>query len=249
MSGLRSAVHFLSRPSAIAKRLSRQQLISGLVVKLAIAYLWFVRWSGRWRIENAEPFISQVAAGDPVIVCFWHGRIILMPRLRGLPVKVVVSAHRDGMQAARVMRYRASDMIVGSTTRGGAVALIEVVRTVRQGTPVAFTPDGPRGPRMRAAAGAVIAAKRSGAPLVPVSGSVSRRRVLNSWDSFVLPLPFARGIIRFGAPIHVPSDANTDEVERARQQLEDAMNALTRELDSELGVAPVEPARLAGSAV
>ena len=248
MSGLRSAVLFLSRPSEIAKRLSRQEWVSELSVGLAIAYLWFVRWSGRWRIENAEPFLSQVTAGNPVIVCFWHGRLILMPRIRGLPIKVVVSAHRDGMRAARIMRYGPSELIVGSTRRGGAAALIEVVRTVRQGIPVVFTPDGPRGPRMRATAGAVIAAKRSGAPLVPVSGSVSRCRVLNSWDRFVLPYPFARGIIRFGAPILVPAGANADEVEHTRQQLEDAMNALTRELDSELGVAPVEPARPAGSA-
>jgi lysophospholipid acyltransferase (LPLAT)-like uncharacterized protein len=117
-----------------------------------------------------------------------------------------------------------------------------MVRALKRGEYMGITPDGPRGPRMRATPGAATAARLSGAVLLPVSYSATRRRVLGSWDRFVVPLPFSRGIIRVGAPIEVPRDTDDAGLEAVRQKLEVDLINLTMALDSELGVAPVEPA-------
>jgi hypothetical protein len=101
---------------------------------------------------------------------------------------------------------------------------------------------------MRATAGVVRAARIAGVPLVPVTFAVSRRRVLSSWDRFVLPLPFARGVIAIGAPIEVADDAGPDAMERVRGELEAALNDLTREADARFGFAPIGPA-LADAAI
>jgi lysophospholipid acyltransferase (LPLAT)-like uncharacterized protein len=117
-----------------------------------------------------------------------------------------------------------------------------MVRALKRGEYMGITPDGPRGPRMRAAPGATAAARLSGAVLLPVSYSAARRRVLNSWDRFVVPLPFSRGIIRLGTAIEVPRDADEAQLEATRHRLESELISLTTALDTELGVDPVDPA-------
>jgi 1-acyl-sn-glycerol-3-phosphate acyltransferase len=95
---------------------------------------------------------------------------------------------------------------------------------------------------MRAGKGVVRTARLAGVPLLPVTYAASRRRVLRSWDRFVLPLPFARGVIRIGAPIEVPANADDDDIERIRGHLESTLNDMTRELDARYGLAPITPA-------
>ena len=107
---------------------------------------------------------------------------------------------------------------------------------------VGITPDGPRGPLMRAKGGAVLVAQQSGAPLVAVSGSVKRARLLATWDRFLLAWPFNRGVILFGEPILVAPDAKLEELEVARRRLEADLNRLTAEADRLCGKATVEPA-------
>lgn len=234
---------------ASARRLARHPLAVAVLSLLAAGYIRLVWLTGRWRIENAETATEMVRAGQPFIGCFWHGRMLMIPnawRMRA-PMRILISRHRDGLFISRTLRYLGIGTIAGSSSRGGAAALMSIVRALRGGEYVGITPDGPRGPRMRAAPGAVAAAKLSGAPLVPVSYSASRRRILSSWDRFMLPLPFARGIVRIGAPIEVPQSADENELERVRRQLEETLIALTQTLDAELGVQVVEPAAETGA--
>ncbi len=205
-------------------------------------WLELVWLTGRWRVENLDVVAGMVSAGQPVIICLWHGRLLLAPRLRGVSLTALVSLHRDGQLGARVMRYRGIGMIPGSTARGGGPALREVVRAARRGEAVVITPDGPRGPRMRASAGAVVAAKLAGAMLVPTAAGISRRRIVGKWDRFVIPLPFARGVVRFGGPITVPKTAGATDIEAVRVKLENELIAMTQAVDNELGVEVVQPA-------
>lgn len=229
---------------AAARNLMRSPAAGAVLSWLAANYIRLVWITGRWRVENTETVKRMVDAGQPFIACFWHGRMLMLPcAWRHKPrLSVLISQHRDGLLISRAIRNLGLGTIAGSSSRGGAGALAAMVRTLKRGEYVGITPDGPRGPRMHAAPGAVAAARLSGALLLPMSYSASRCRILSSWDRFMVPLPFTRGIIRMGEPIAVPRDADADTVEQVRRRLEQDLVALTAALDTELGVEKVEPA-------
>ena len=79
-----------------------------------------------------------------------------------------------------------------------------------------FTPDGPRGPRYQVQPGLVLVAKRTGAPILPMTFGAQWKRVLTSWDAFLLPLPFSRIVVVYGEPIYVPADASAADLEAKR---------------------------------
>ena len=231
-----------------AKQFLRHPVVVDLAGRIAARYVRIVWAWSRWQIDDAESLDELTAAGRPAIICFWHGRMLIVLKLafglRPGRVTALTSRHRDGVLIARMLRYLGIGSIAGSTGRGGAPALIGTVRLLRRGESVIFTPDGPRGPRMRAASGAVVAAKLSGIPLLPVAGGLTPCRILRTWDRFLLPLPlpFSRGMLRIGKPIEVPADAGREELDRLRQRLEDEMIRLGRDVDTALGLPVTEPA-------
>ena len=210
-----------------------------------VAFYIRVAWRfGKWTIENEDIAARFIAAKRPFIACFWHGRLLMMACAWQYPAKmhIVISRHRDGRFIARAMDHLGISTIAGSSSEGGRAALRDMLQALARGEYVGVTPDGPRGPRMRAGKGVVRAARLASVPLLPVTYAASRRRVLRSWDRFVLPLPFARGVIRIGAPIEVPANADDDDVERIRAHLESTLNDMTRDLDARYGLAPIAPA-------
>lgn len=206
-------------------------------------YIRLVRLTGRWRIEGEHIPESFRTAGKPFIIAFWHGRLMMMPYCwqRTDLVKMLISGHRDGRLISQTVRYFAIESIVGSTTRGGAQAMRHLIRLLRGGSVVGITPDGPRGPRMRVGEGTIALARLSGAPIVPATFSASRRRVMRSWDRFVLALPFARGVFLWGQPIDVPRDADEETLEASRRELERAMNNLADRADGMMGQEVIAP--------
>ena len=206
-------------------------------------YIRFVRWTGRWRIEGEDIPESFHKAGKPFIHCFWHGRLLMMPycwRRADLTV-VLTSSHRDGRLISRTVKHFDIDSVEGSTGKGGAQATRRLIKLLREGGIVGITPDGPRGPRMRVSEGTIALARLSGAPILPTTYSSSRRRIMGSWDYFVLALPFSRGVFLWGDPIEVPRDADAAMLEAKRTEVEDAMNALTDRADAMMGQPRVEP--------
>lgn len=228
-----------------ARRLIRHPVMGAILSWIAARYIRLVWRTGRWRIENAEIVDRLIADRRPFIACFWHGRMLMIPNAwqYDARISILISQHRDGVFISRTLNHLGVGTIAGSSSRGGGGALVAMVRTLKRGEYVGITPDGPRGPRMRAAPGAAAAARLSGAVLLPVSYSATRRKVLSSWDRFVLPFPFTRGIVRVGQPIEVARDADETALEKARARLEAELISLTDALDSELGVDRIEPAK------
>ncbi len=110
-----------------------------------------------------------------------------------------------------------------------------MLKYIRANEYVAITPDGPRGPAMRASTGIISTARLSGAPIVPITYATRRRRLMQTWDRFHLPLPFSEGIFIWGEPLTVPTDADEAALEAARALLEARLNALTAEADRRMG--------------
>jgi hypothetical protein len=171
----------------------------GTRVLRGLARTWRVREVGR------EGWHERRTAGLPTVLALWHGQMLpLLWHHRDGDVRVLVSEHRDGEIITRVLRAFGFATVRGSTSRGGARALLELVRELRAGREVAVTPDGPRGPRHTYAPGALVAAQRAGAAVVGVAAHVDRAWRLGSWDAFEIPRPFARITIAYSAPRPVP---------------------------------------------
>lgn len=189
---------------------------------------------GTLRVElpgGLPPELTRPALA-PAIYAFWHRDLLPIAwYMRGQRVGILVSQHFDGewiTQAAQRMGYT---VFRGSSTRGGLSALAEMAQAVRSGLPVAFTADGPRGPRFVAKPGPVLLARMTGAPLYAIHARLPRAWVLQSWDRFQIPHPFSPLIGLWAGPIPVPAEAQRPEIEQGRLALEDALNRL-READS-----------------
>jgi lysophospholipid acyltransferase (LPLAT)-like uncharacterized protein len=224
--------------------------------RLMGGYLLFVGLTTRWTSVNraaVEPFWAP--DGGKVIICVWHGRFPLLHTMwsfkPGVPrPKMLISNSREGGIVAHTSRTVGAEVIRGSAgkpgkqSKGGVEAMLTMARYIEGGGVIAMTPDGPRGPRMRAKRGPVHLARNAGAPLIGAAWATSHCIVFkNSWDQFVLPLPFGNGAQVWGDPIAPPSpDASDAEIEAVRLQFEAEMNRIAAEADRLAGVTPISPA-------
>lgn len=228
----------------ITKRLLRSEPVRDALAFLAWAYVRFVERTTRWTVDDTRlrQLVDQDRGG---IAAFWHGRLMMLHRAwtpRPRPFHIMISQHRDGTFIAKAIERMNVHAIGADRKTGSMSAMRGLKRLIDRGAWIGITPDGPKGPRMRARGGAIKLAQLTGRPVLPVSIGLSRRRVIQSWDRFCLPLPFGRGEIRYGRPIEVPRDADPRTLERCRQELEHELNRLSAELDRRFGQTPIEPA-------
>ena len=231
--------------AGLFKRLSMSEWGHAALAWSAVQYLRIVKATNRWELRCPPESEALLEGRAPFVACFWHGRLAVMRAAwRDHPGRfhMLISGHRDGEVIAMAMRRLGFPVISGSSRRGGSSALRAMCQVLWDGGCVGVTPDGPRGPRMRAKLGAIKAAQAAGVPIVPVTGSVARCKVLNTWDRFVGADFFSRGVILFGEPMTVPKEADRAAMEALRAELEARLNALTREADEACGLKPVEPA-------
>lgn len=189
----------------------------------------------RWDVSGRERYDATWGAGDPVIFVLWHGRLLPCSFYhRGERLATLISQHRDGDYIAGVVEswwgFRA---IRGSSTRGGSAALRAIVRTLKRGTAVAITPDGPQGPRQRMKPGPLLAAQIAGVPIIPVSAS-GTGWWLGGWDRFLIPRPFTRIRLIYGEPMVVPREADAAAITSLSDELEERLNDVTRQADQDV---------------
>lgn len=186
-----------------------------------------VGWTTRFEIEGWENFEAASTDGHVPIHAAWHECICLGVYFwRQRRIVYMTSRSFDGEYIARFLRRFGFGAVRGSSSRGGARALIEMARLVRQGIQVGFTVDGPRGPRHVAQAGAVLLAKKTGQPILPFHVTAVRRRQISSWDRMQLPRPFTRARVEIAAPIYVARDADDVAVKAKRAELQRSLDEI-----------------------
>lgn len=199
----------------------------GLIPAVAVPVVRALCATLRMRVLGEEG-IPQ----GPVIFCGWHGKSLLFAnRFRGRGYYVIISHSNDGEMQASIFGRLGYRIIRGSTGRGGVRALAESIRALKQGHSMAMTPDGPRGPSGVVQEGVVAMAQKSGAALIPVGLDAIPKRCVNSWDRYMIPLPFGRASIVFGQPIWVPADVSPEGFEAKRLELQEAIFEADREAE------------------
>lgn len=226
------------------KKILKSRFVQEFICRLAWAYIWLVYYTTRWKIEGLEEIKKLNDANKPFIYVFWHGRLLMIAPFS--PVKrklnVVISTHNDGRLISRVMEHFGFHIISGSSNKSdGVAAFKDVLKALKNEEIVTITPDGPRGPRMRIGGNVIKIAQMTGVPIIPVTYSISRCKILRSWDRFMLAMPFARGVFIYGAPIMPCANKDKDALQEAGINLENKLNELTRRADEIVGINPVEP--------
>jgi lysophospholipid acyltransferase (LPLAT)-like uncharacterized protein len=189
----------------------------------------------RFEEVNSELLNPFLESGSPLIGAFWHGRLLMMPwaymNKKGRKLGFLVSPHRDGQIVGKALEHFGFRPILGSTKRGGSAALMEMGQVIREGYDVAIVPDGPRGPRCQAQFGVIELARRTGRPVIPLTFSASKKKIFGTWDRFLLPYPFSKGVFVWGEPIYVDPHADRAHIEEKRRFLERRLNELTEQAD------------------
>ncbi len=186
-------------------------------------------WVRTLRIEKI--FLSEPKF--PSIVAFWHGRMFLLPfalKEYSDRVAILISRHRDGELISNIVEKMGFKTIRGSTGvgKGGERAFLRMVDWLEKGGVVAITPDGPRGPVEVVKKGTAKLSMKTGVPIYPLTFSSSRKIHLNSWDRFLIPLPFSRCKVVLGEPI-LPEKFKDEE--SLRKEVELKLRSLTRKVD------------------
>jgi lysophospholipid acyltransferase (LPLAT)-like uncharacterized protein len=198
-------------------------------------YMRLVRVTGR--LDRPTP-----PQGGPFILATWHSRLFLLSYLRlgERPLIALISGNRDGQLISKIARMFGIYTVAGSSSRGGPKAIREMIRLSRDGHSIYITPDGPRGPAMRAQRGVVEIARLTGLPILPAAASTSSGGERDTWDRILVPYPFGRTVVRWGEPIRVGKNSN---VEAVCARVETALTELQQRADRACGRSPVAPGR------
>jgi lysophospholipid acyltransferase (LPLAT)-like uncharacterized protein len=213
------------------KRLGRAPITQTLLGRMLAAYLRLVKATNRWTFQPAHCF-DWFDRDAPYIIALWHGQHFLIPLGKRDKDRyaVLISRHGDGginAAAAEAFGIRAIRASGGKPDqmhrKGGVRGLREMLRALENGESVTLTADVPKKARV-AGIGIITLAKLSGRPIYPATVVTSRRIDFDSWDRASLGLPFGRGAIVIGEPLHVAADADEVMMEQARRALEIALD-------------------------
>lgn len=242
-----------ARPAIAAKRKRvrwhHRPMVRRFLAGLIAGYIRLVDRTGRWQVTFPPATAELVREGRPFIGAFWHGRLLMIyPAWRRLLAElgegqrrqpyVISSAHGDGQLIQLATSRFGLKTLWGSSRRGGAKVLVEAQRVLGEGDIIVMTPDGPRGPRMRAHPGVAYLAASAKVPVVPITFTARHQHTIKSWDRFMLAWPFSGGALAFGEPI--PPAAKGD-IESHRRHIEERMIAFARTVDLAEGMEPILP--------
>ncbi|HZW94056.1 MAG TPA: lysophospholipid acyltransferase family protein [Candidatus Eremiobacteraceae bacterium] len=202
----------------------RQRIVLRIII--AAGY-WFIRLIGpTLRVCVSREEGAQQSIGErPLIVSFWHACMIPATYIcRNIGVRVMSSYSYDGEYMGRIIRRFGFVAVKGSSSRNAVWALLGLRRALQEGWTVAFTLDGPRGPRCKVKPGPVALARSSGVPLSVFHMAVDRAWVLNTWDRLIIPKPFSRVLMRFGKLISVPPNVSDADLEVYQGELQDSLD-------------------------
>jgi lysophospholipid acyltransferase (LPLAT)-like uncharacterized protein len=183
----------------------------------------------RIRVIGGEIPRSFHEQGKGVINIFWHARLLMTPFCyTGKEAYVLISSHGDGEIVANVARCFRFHLVRGSSSKRGKEAFREMVRLSRNDRDLAITPDGPRGPAEVVKPGVAQVARFSGRPVIPLAFGASRAKRFASWDRFLVPYPFSRGVFVWGEPLYYREG---EEMGAFCRRIEEALRDTTRRAD------------------
>ena len=208
--------------------------------------LWMITWTGFLIIRALGPTLRFAVSWEdgspgslekrPLVYSFWHSCMLpAMYLWRNLQIRVLSSDSFDGEYTGRIMRKFGFVKVRGSSSRGAVRAVLGMRRELEAGWVVAFTIDGPRGPRHLVKPGPVVLARATGVPMAGFHIAVDKAWVLKTWDKLIIPKPFSRALMRVAREMPVPSDADESKQERYQAELQAALDRTRKFAEENVG--------------
>lgn len=204
-----------------------------------IPYFLFVvfhLWCFTLRINNKNPEGERYIRGKSgrYILTLWHGQIFyIFYHCRKLPdLYLLISPSQDGDILARLAQLMGYSVIRGSSFKKAVPSARSLIKVLRRQGNIAIIADGSRGPRLKVQPGLLQIAGMTETQVIPLAFSARHKWVLNSWDRFILPLPFARCTVKFGNPLHIGRQGGEPALREKQQELENSLNQLTSDCES-----------------
>ena len=215
------------------KKIFRTKLAYSIICWIGAKYIKFVSFTTKWSFINKKYVENLWKKNESFILCFWHGRLLMMPLSwnNKKKINVLISAHSDGQLLSKTVKYFDIKTIIGSSSKGGSEAIRNIIKSLKSGISIGMTPDGPRGPRMKINSAIIKIASLTGNKIVPLSYSVKKKIFLNSWDKFLVALPFGKGCFIWGKPIKIKKNISNNEDLKLSNKLEKILIKLTKEAD------------------
>ncbi|MBO0765381.1 MAG: lysophospholipid acyltransferase family protein, partial [Hyphomicrobiaceae bacterium] len=213
---------------------------------LVARYIRLVVTSSSQNEEMIEQF-QKHCHNHPALVAMWHGQFLLLPLIKqpGYETDIMLARHRDAELMGAVLRHFGMQLIRGAGSggrhrdRGGSYAFRAAVQALREGRSVGMTADVPgSGEARRVGLGVVMIARASGRPILPMAIATSRYLALNTWSRMTINLPWSRLGFAIGEAVHVPRDANPEDMETYRLAVERSLNAATARAYARAGADP-----------
>jgi lysophospholipid acyltransferase (LPLAT)-like uncharacterized protein len=210
----------------------------GLLSFIGWFFIFFVGRSLRFRVLGMDNVRSILQEGKPVIWALWHGRhFILVDQFKNYTMKsrkywcVMASRSRDGELLAQILAKCGYKTVRASSSKGATAGFLQLISIMEQGYDTVMAVDGPRGPREQVKSGVVLLAQKSRMPIIPITASAKRYKKLSSWDKYLIPYPFTQAVAVLGNPITIPTNADHEQLESYRLQLEQVLHQITQEAD------------------
>ncbi len=212
----------------------KKNLYKYLIPGILFIILYLIGKTLRVQIIDRNVENQLEKQGCAIIYTFWHGRMLYFPYLYRFSRKTTIlsSPSIDGEVVARTARFFGFSSIRGSSFKKGGSALLKLVRTIKAGKSVTLVGDGSRGPCYKVQKGIISLAYLTGAPILPVAYGAKNKIELNSWDHFILPLPFSRIKVMYGDPVYVGNNKNEKKSQSKIEELEKKLNKITRTVDT-----------------
>lgn len=213
----------------------RQRIVLSMIVAAGYSFIRLLGPTLRIAVSYEEG-AQQGLDVRPLIASFWHSCMIPASYIfRDMGIRVMSSFSYDGEYMGRIIRKFGFVAVKGSSSRNPVRALLGLRRALEQGWTVAFTLDGPRGPRHKVKPGPVALARSSGLAMTTFYAAVDKGWTLNSWDKMVIPRPFSRVLVRVGKLIPVPQEASDEDLARYNEELQATLDRVMAFAEQNVG--------------
>ena len=209
---------------------------------IGAAYIYFVYVSSKKKFINKDSFDKLISENESFIYALWHDQLLLSPLtwLSKKKINILISKHKDGDIIADLIRFHGFNSVRGSTNnpnkekeKNSVSNIRKILKSLKNNVSIGITPDGPRGPRHKVSEGTINIARISNKRILPMALAYKKKWILNTWDKFIIPMPFNEICIVWG----VPMDIKIEKIDISTQQevLEKSLISITELASNHIG--------------